>query len=661
MYRFLQRNNKKILAVFTAGLMIVFVVDMGFRRPIFGGGNNVVYGKAGGQPVRLADLLLAENQWKLLKDRVYLYEPQLAQTQQLPLVSIVRSMGDQVYQSLENHPDMFLLLQLDAKRLGVNVSPEQLNQRLAQDIFVFDGRKVVRVTEMADPDAKESTQAAIASFLLVQQAAERAATNIKISEPLRKRTLALDWQSIKLNVVDFSAEQFKDKVPAPTTQQLEQQFQKYANQDAEAGSTDPLGFGYRLPNRVKLQYLKLSHAELKNAARKRKWPTDYEMKVESYKEYSAHPENYRETKTDPLSSSPITLGNIAPLALQPSTAPTTKPFDAVSEQIMEQLLRPEVQKLQQQIVRAIQDRMNSDEKASSQPTTAATQAAGGYRDFTYLRQVADAIEKQFGVRPSIVAIDQFKTASELSQLAGIGPARTAPALADGGQTGGEPFSLYAISRAAPLRKNEQSGLLPLYKISPPLTDAIGDVYLFRLTEAQPAHVPEDWQVVKDQVTKDYYIAQGYEQARASAGKLLGATSKGSLKDAAASAGLKVETTGSFSNQPGMEIPNYSLPSAAAAPFIKAGFALLAEAAKTGEKHPASLVELPGAQKVAVIELAEVTPRWSPEFYDIYVGLVGDPLSMSLRQRLLADWFNYDALRQRLSFVSDRPERAERTQ
>src|SRR5207247_1415583 len=89
---------------------------------------------------------------------------------------------------------------------------------------------------------------------------QRASTVIKISDPLRKHSAAQELQSISLNVVDIPAADFAKNVPPPTTQQLTEQFNKYA--DFLPGRIDdqknPHGFGYRYPNRVKLQYIEVN-------------------------------------------------------------------------------------------------------------------------------------------------------------------------------------------------------------------------------------------------------------------------------------------------------------------------------------------------------------------------------------------------------------------
>src|SRR5439155_16654028 len=98
---------------------------------------------------------------------------------------------------------------------------------------------------------------AIAHLLLIEAGIERASSPIKVSVPMVRHAIAENLQRLNLKLVEFPAADYVAKVPPPTTQQLDEQFKKFANADAVLvdTKTNPHGFSYRFPDRVKLQYI----------------------------------------------------------------------------------------------------------------------------------------------------------------------------------------------------------------------------------------------------------------------------------------------------------------------------------------------------------------------------------------------------------------------
>src|SRR5205085_8462095 len=92
-------------------------------------------------------------------------------------------------------------------------------------------------------------------LLSIDTAANVAASVVKVSQPQLTNRLASQRQEIALNLVEFAAKDFLDKAPAPTDEQVKAQFEKYKTVEHDpapaAGGGNPLGFGYKYPNRVK--------------------------------------------------------------------------------------------------------------------------------------------------------------------------------------------------------------------------------------------------------------------------------------------------------------------------------------------------------------------------------------------------------------------------
>src|SRR5829696_8062899 len=215
MYTFIKKNQKKFLAVFAAFLMVAFIADIGFRRNA-GTQGNPVLGKIGDEALHAAEFRDAEQEWKILTE--------LRSAQggggRFGAIPLAYRLGPFAVGEIQQHPRLFLLLQREAQRMGIGVNPDRVN-----DVMVND----VQGPLPTDKASTERIRRAIASLLLVEGAFERAASVVKVSEPAVKHELAQRSQNLTVNAVEFPAAAYAEKLPAPTPQQIEAQFQKFAN------------------------------------------------------------------------------------------------------------------------------------------------------------------------------------------------------------------------------------------------------------------------------------------------------------------------------------------------------------------------------------------------------------------------------------------------
>ncbi len=657
MYQYLKKNQKKILAVFAAGLMIVFILPAGMGR--FGNQGNAVVGNAGKDAIHSIDLYHASQQWDALQRQIYIVVLAQGQPRLAPLST---QLGLAAQQAIDSHREMYLLLQLEARRMGVRVSVDRLESLLQQRIYTIQGNQPVPYAEIKDPDVKEAIHQTVANFMLVQNAAERAASVVKISEPMLHQALATQWQRLTLDVGDYAAADFLKQVKEPTEKQLEEQFNKYAA-IAPDSPTNPMGFGYRYPDRVKLQTIRIARAAVRDAVLRQ--TDEYNWKVKAYDYYMQHPERYQSSPEDKPTTSPSALGPGAPLSLDgattaPSTRPTTRPFEEVYGDIHDQLVKAATDQLLEDIQKSIESQMHRDFEvwkpttqaaASSHPSRAASPAVA-YTSFAYLQKLAGQIEDQFHVRPTVADVDQFKGAAELAAIDGIGTAHL-PGEQDTTQLSatGTPFATYAVADAADLMPNPSANpsALPLNKLSMAMRDSLQDTYYFRLTAVDPSHPAKSLADVRARVAADVKIEEAYDLAKRKADALLEAATKQTLADACKALGVKMVVAGPVSQQSPI-IPDYSLPTGARQEFLDAAAGLLTQVAKSDDKHPLKLVELPQARKVAVIQLKDVDPMWDAQTRSAFGAYAEQSLAGEMRQTVLTDWFDYDALVKRLSYV-----------
>jgi hypothetical protein len=207
-------------------------------------------------------------------------------------------------------------------------------------------------------------------------------------------------------------------------------------------------------------------------------------------------------------------------------------------------------------------------------------------------------------------------------------------------------------------KADPSSVLSVLEPSDPLSDVEGNVYIFRLTDAQAAHAPSDIAEVKDRIESDVRAGRAYVKAMENAKKLLESTKKDRLPAAAAAAGRAVLPTGFFSKGGGFgptTIPNYPIESDARDKLVNDAYEKLLAQATPQNPHPVALIELPSEKRVLVAELGDVSSKLRPEqsFRDRL--LVALSLKRQQGQDLAAQWFRPDAVKARLGYRSADPE------
>ena len=631
MRKFLQKFGKQILAVVSVLLMIAWVfTPSGNQRPGMAGDNSVI-GRFGPSSEKLytMDAVRAKNALELLaRQRVDFMGRSIADAMFGPVAA----------KEMTDRPELFALLVKEAEQMGVTASKDQVNE-IVQNILPPDVQQ--------DPDRVENFKYALEQALVVQGGFRRAANVIKISQPLRQHELATQGQGLSVNLVEFDANKFAAKVQPPTTQQIQEQYTKYRdNVRGNTSTTNPAGFGYRYPDRLKLQYIAVPRMEVRRAVESSREPRRWD--VDAYKYYQQNQIQFPTTQQSaPATQQAFSLDT-------PRKQATTRPFDEVKLEIKNQLISAETDKVQRQIVERIQSILGADYMAyrsalgtsgATQPTTApASSLKVPYGRFDYLQALADQVQKQYKVRPTVVSMhDKFITPEETLKIPGLGEVRI----------GQENVSTYLGSLVAAFQpegsKTEGVNLLQLNQPSMTLQDGVGNVYLLRVTEAQRSHPPAALVEVVDQVRQDVLMASAFDIAKKDAEKLLKESNVGGLKSAAQAAGLQVITTGTFLNQPEGQIPGYVLFGPAKGEFLKQAYKLLSTPPAHPGAQPIRLIELPLIAKVDVAELASVTPLWSPDTNHLVAERAAGMAAQEQSQQFQRDWFDFDSVVARMQY------------
>jgi hypothetical protein len=639
MYNFIRKNNKKLLAVFAAFLMIVFILPVGMGQM---GGHDPVAGRVGGETVMLSQIVPYEAQAEEIRRLMEGGAPiGVAFTlQQVLPFSLQRT--------LREHPEAFYLLAKEAEEMGVNASAEEVRQ------FV----DFLQLPPTLPRERRAVIEQAIHNLLRVLGAVDRVGTAVKVSEPMIEHARARLYQRIKLNLVEFKTEDFAGKVPAPTTQQVEEQFNAYADLSPDEADPEknPFRFGYRYPNRLKVQYVMVPFSEVLAAARKSK--SDYDWTVAAQKEYKTNPARYASTQPTPES---LTL-DVSP-ATAPTTAPagpTTRPFAEVRDDIVDRLVAEHARQLQNRVITKTTALLNADWVAYQKDPNKPSSLGVPYNSFDYLRKLSESLSKEFGVMVAIESMGQLRSSQEIGSSTDL---RIGNATLNG-QISFADYAFGAAEALLPEDQRKQSMALAEWEPSQVLRDERDNAYVFQLTEVSPSHKPAGLDEVREKVVQDVQKRLAYEAATEAGEALLKAARTSGLASAAAEAGRSVVATDFFDHgqmTPYGQLPpivtGYEVPTGALLRFVQQAYDLLRDATEQN-LTAAGLIKLQPEGRLIVAELAGVEP--SPS--------AGDPVSVQvelarqLQEQQLREfretWFQYDAITARTGWTPEKQSEAQ---
>lgn len=417
----------------------------------------------------------------------------------------------------QKDPMQWLLMVHGAKQAGLGASNEQIAQLLGSS--GLKGNTLADIARQMQTNADDLTSA-LRHWLMIQQYMElqwglghlsldqrmatlqqaslysqMGLTNVemlidpargtqRISRPLLERFLQDQEARVTVQAVAIRAERELPDVPAADDKAVVELYNEY--KDELPGSTRGYGLGYKLPDRVKLEYLTIPLANARKAV------TVEESQLLAY---------YDENQAEFLPPAPA--DTTQPAAGAPRLP---RPYLEVRETIRSRLLDDAARKLVIRIASAAQ--------ASLQDSTRKLADQGGYKvissDWTplSLSDLSKQLEERFGVQLEVRRIqDRWLTLNEIQTLPGLGMS--------GIELGQQRLpTAYYISGAKELNPDERHPALSLhlqvYMASQPVTSLDGSLHIFRLTDAQASHTPrlED---IRGQVAQDVQRIEAYKR------------------------------------------------------------------------------------------------------------------------------------------------------
>ncbi|CAN5485188.1 hypothetical protein BH10PLA1_BH10PLA1_21740 [soil metagenome] len=399
MLKIVKKHQRKILVIFSVGLMITFVASFGPQTG--SSAANPVTAHIGDQEIHEMERIDSRRQWALLN------RTGLVNMTGDPNAQPIRAtfvLGQEAVQLINEEPDTFLMLRKEAEKMGLTALSDAVEELMHNQVTLGANASVEEAQELRQ---------AFTSLLTVKAAYDRAVSVVKSTAPQRQFDAAMMGQSITLKYISYDASEFKSAVAPPTPEQLRQQFDKYANflADQPQEVTDPFGFGYMYPPRVMLEYLSLRSGDLRDAARSSKDGKTWE--IDARKQYIRNNTLYPTSRPSAETELPLGIRS----ATQPTSQPTTRPlaFADYREQIIGQLIDDAESDLLENVRKKITVTLQTDWAAyrSALPTTQpATRPSAGptttlgvsYDSPAYLPKLALAIQAEFKVFPQVVRL-----------------------------------------------------------------------------------------------------------------------------------------------------------------------------------------------------------------------------------------------------------------
>lgn len=625
MMKFFRKYNKQLLALFMVLLMVVFL------------GGTALYELA--RPS--VDRTIATS-----RDGDVSYLDQARAKQVTDLLAMIGFNWQ--YPVPGNYPPLtetdWLLLTREADRYGMAANEPSVRATLAANISLDEMSRNIGVR-------KDRIVSALAQYSAIQQLAYTIGEAASVSEAEILSAAETHLKKVRINAVLLPAEAFADSNVEFSEEQIQAQYAKYRSAEPGPG----LQFGYYVPPKLKIQYARIDVTKLAEVVRM----TGLEKKAKAYfDERPEQPAFKRPADEAPSGAEP------------PSTAQSPYlPWDEAKEIATEIVRKREAGQTAARIADWIV-------KTTAEPWYGVERGDDGYKKPPEIIQTAEYYTQLFQNMPPTISYPEvitvgetdFLSRTEVDELPQLGTAshrgdsstfsfRTLSMLAflsqpivakvpeDAGASGGDYLSLYQTSRY-------------------PLTDFDGNVYVFRVVDHRPGHVPESIEEVRDRVVADLRLMKGYENAKWRAESLRACEDAANLKEAyekddelvawsgtERGAGVGYFEPAAFSLVSRFDaargrVPErvYVGPGVGSVPYHVARqcFTL------AGAPEKIAIFELPDRSALLVVEALEVIPAKGEDFMELREGFV-QQMARARSQEMIEQWLTPEQIRARSQF------------
>jgi len=471
-----RKYSRVLLLVFMSLLLVVFLIGDVISRATQGRAMaDAEIGEAFGKKITTADLRRVSTE--------------------LGIVAQLGVSPPQVY--TQNREDVTLaqyLLFEEARQLGVRVSRDLVEQMLQRG-----GVTPQQLADVRDRSrlSLESLYDLVGQWLAVYEVVQLQADALGDSVPRIELAFRDRNQeaTVQLSVIETRA--FLPRVSEPTEEELQAYFDEAKDRET-AHTEDGLKFGYRLPDRVRIEYLTVDPDEIVNSIRVRA--------KEAQRYYEENKQNYVKR---------------VPRPPPPTTQPTRPEFDEIQQtyEEVEAQVREDCRKAK--AISEAQRLVNEMQEEADRPWVPA--GDDGFRTPTSENAVVsfEALRDKYQSRyPVIYRKSELLDEAGLRRLPGIG--RAGYRLGNARQRIEVPM---LALRVKGLVKPEPRDPIPVLNVLEPSRvvfdlsidrrarrETPRQAYFFRVVEVAPAGPPASIDVVREQLVKDLKLIRAHELA-----------------------------------------------------------------------------------------------------------------------------------------------------
>ncbi len=455
MLRFLRKYNKFILAVFGSLLLVVFLIPEAIQRlgnySARGGTTWGTYVNANGKSVTATgwDQEQAQQALRLFEKLS-------------PDGSILTVLG-------VREPEHWFLLAQEARNAGLMGGPTEALSILSggeQD----PRQMLVRLASEAQiPDSNRALEI-LNEMLAIQRLVSLYAAAGKFSDIRLKRFANDELLSVNGEYVLIRANADAEGIPDPTIAEIQAQFELY--KDLEPGEGD-YGFGYRLPDRVKLEWFGVTATSVRESIERAGLPSSLDVRKHWLKNRARF--------------SALPGGN---------NADEEAAFSAVESRVRGDLLAELTREKIESIKQFTEGELNKELRTLPRD--------GNYRSLpenwsdirVRFTELAERLQQEFGIElPAYRARgNEWLTRTEVNALPEIGFTRT--------DRYGQSRRLAEVVFAAREFGRRDVAIIQQGVAGPPMTTSDGSFYFFRILDTSPAHAPTSVDEVQEQVVRD---------------------------------------------------------------------------------------------------------------------------------------------------------------
>ncbi len=518
MIKFMRKHNKKLLAIFASGLLVVWLGSSALEEMFRPDTSDEIAGKAFGEEFDRRALGMAAVRTDVLQ--------RIGVPWNRPW-----SMGrfDLPIDPIDNLT--WYLLDREAERTGIQIPTREIDRFIT--LSRIPGKALENIRDSRGISIQQIKQC-LGDYIRIRKVSEMAASGVAVSAPKVAHFVRDTRERVTVRMAVLRAKDFADPEQEVSTQAMEEHFHKYKSIPPGEGEH---GYGYKWPDRVRVEYLVADVDAIEKAI-----PI---LRDEARDYWSENRKSF--TKEVPVatapSSKPATTASTTTTSTKPTTKTVIKSFDEAREEVEEEMRRKQAPIVAEKLVRQGINRMLEPWYVVTQdPNTGYKPTPPNVDVPDYLSQIAAKVRAENGFEKSpevlrVVKPGRWLTQRDLKELEGIGKA-----VIEGQSAAEDTLTEFAglAMRVENLYTPPDRGAfhrgLALYEpFNTPLRarqmEGGRNYYAFRVVAAEPSHEPKVIDEVREKVRADLIELAGLRRAAKAAKTLLAAAESQGLEAA----------------------------------------------------------------------------------------------------------------------------------